>query len=118
ETATSGTCQILDPGPRTVALTPGRELTTEQLDELKRMLLDPESWFFAKKRCMPRAAVEFRLTSEHGNVSIFVEWNCSGWIVTAPRQEVGGFFDPIQSELGALLKTIFVDYASPNRKSL
>jgi hypothetical protein len=54
--SSTATCEILDPhasSPRSVPLTPARELTAEQVSELRKLLLNPQSWFFAKKRCLP-----------------------------------------------------------------
>lgn len=97
--SSTATCEILDPAAsshRPVPLTAPRELTSDQLTELKGLLLDPESWFFAMKRCLPRAAAIFRLQSDDSYVTVVIDMPCLGWIVTGPRGRWGGFFDPIQ----------------------
>jgi hypothetical protein len=117
----TATCEILDPDAeerRPVSLAPARELTSEQLSELKRLLLDPQSWFFAKKRCVPRAAALFRLHSDHSHVTVTIDRPCVGWIVNGPRGRWGGFFDPVQDQVWAMVKELFPEYASPSRRSM
>lgn len=115
------TCEMLDPDAsslRPVPLTPARELTSEQLYELKRLLLDPQSWCFAKKRCLPRATALFRLQSSGGYVTVAIDRPCAGWIVTGPRGRWGGFFDPVADQIWAMVKGLFPEYASPSRRSM
>jgi hypothetical protein len=115
------TCEILDPevsSLRPVPLAPARELTPEQLSELKRLLLDPESWFFAKKRCLPRAVALFRLQNDDYYLTVRIDRPCVGWIVTGPRGRWGGFFDPVQDQVWAMVKGLFPQYASSSRRSM
>jgi hypothetical protein len=119
--SSTATCEILDPEVeehRPVSLAPARELTPEQLSELKRLLLDPQSWFFAKKRCLPRAAALFRLQSEDCLVTVTIDRPCVGWIVNGPRGRWGGFFDPVQDQIWTMVKGLFPEYASPSRRSM
>jgi hypothetical protein len=101
-----------------VALSPARHLTSEQASELKELLLDPQSWFFAVKRCLPRETALFRLQSDEGEVRVSVGMSCLGWIVTGVHGWWGGFFDPVQDEVRELLKSVFPDYASSSQRSL
>ncbi len=115
------TCEVLDPDAsfaRSVALTPARKLTPEQASEFKGLLLDPRSWFFAVKRCLPRENALFRLQGDDHEVSVAVGMSCLGWTVTCPAERRGGFFDPIQDQMRELLKSIFPEFASPSRRSL
>lgn len=120
-TSSAASCEILDPeaeARRPVTLAPARELTSEQLSELKRLLLDPQSWFFAMKRCMPREVALFRLQSDDCYVTVTIDRPCVGWIVTGPRGRWGGFFDPVQDEMWAIIKGLFPEYASSSRRSM
>jgi len=121
EASTGGCCQILDPNgtwTRPKVLTAARELDTEQLTSLKGLLLDPDSWYFCVKRCLPRDTALFQTSGSRGTVSVLVGFTCSGWIVTGPRERRGGFFDPVHDKLLGLLKSIFAEHASPNRRSI
>jgi len=119
--ASKATCEILDPRASTVRpvpLTPPRKLTRKQVSELRETLLDPQSWFFARKRCLPRDTALFRLSSDEGAVTVLVEMPCLGWIVTGQRGRWGGFFDPVQDQIRELLKGLFPEYASSSRRSM
>jgi hypothetical protein len=120
-TSSTATCEILDPdasSPRSVSLTPARELTSDQFCELKELLLDPHSWDFPKKRCLPRETARFRLQTDERYVTVVVDMSCPGWIVTGPRGRWGGFFDPVQDQMRALLKGISPEHASSLRRSM
>ena len=115
------TCEVLDPEPESatpVALTPARQVAAEGCATLKDLLLDPRSWFFAEKRCLPRQTALFRLHGERGSVSVVVGFSCLGWIVTGPAERQGGFFDPVANQVRALLKATFPEFASPGRRSM
>jgi hypothetical protein len=119
--SSTATCEILDPfaSPRrSVSLTPPRELTSDQLSELKGLLLDPQSWYFAKKRCLPRSVALFRLQSNDSHMTVVIDMPCLGWIVTGPRGRWGGFFDPVQDQIRAIVKGLFPEYASTSRRSM
>jgi hypothetical protein len=119
--SSTATCEILDPeaaSPHPVGLTPARQLTSVQLSELKGLLLDPQSWFFAKKRCLPRETALFRLQSDECYVMVLIDRPCVGWIVTGPRGRRGGFFDPVQNQIWDMVKGLFPEYASPSRRSM
>src|SRR5438270_8544508 len=77
--STTATCEVLDPEPESVtpvALTPPRAVSPEGCSTLKDLLLDPRSWFFARKRCLPRQTALFRLHGDRGSVSIAVGFSC------------------------------------------
>ncbi len=115
------TCEILDPESelhRPVPLAPARELTSEQLSQLKRLLLNPQSWFFANKRCLPHSVALFRLQSDACYVTVTIDRPCVGWIVNGPHGRWGGFFDPVQDQIWAMVKDLFPEYASPSRRSM
>lgn len=115
------TCEVLDPDTscgRPVTLTPARRLTPGQVSALKDILLDPQSWLFAKKCRMPRDTALFQMRGNEGEVSVRVGMSCLGWIVNGPAGSQGGFFDPVQNQIRALLKSIFPEYASPSRRSM
>ena len=117
----TATCEILDPEAsslRPVPLTPARELTSEQLAGLKDLLLDPQSWFFAAKRCLPRKTARFRLQSDDCYVTVILDRPCVGWTVIGPRGRWGGFFDPVQDQIWAMVKGLFPEYASSSRRSM
>ncbi|MFO0865146.1 MAG: hypothetical protein U0744_10935 [Gemmataceae bacterium] len=119
--SSTATCEILDPEAEErhpVTLAPPRELASEQLSKLKQMLLDPRSWFFAKKRCLPRSAALFRLHSKNCYVTVTIDRPCVGWIVTGPNGRWGGFFDPVQDQVWTMVKELFPEYASPSRRSM
>lgn len=115
----AATCEVLDPDSvASVALTPAREMAAERCSTLKGLLLDPRSWFFARKRCLPRKTALFRLHGEGGKVRIEVGFSCVGWIVSGPAERRGGFFDPVEDQVRDLLKATFPEFASPGRRSM
>lgn len=115
----TATCEVLDPDSAApVALTPARQLSAEGCSMLKSLLLDPDSWFFAKKRCLPRKTALFRLHGERGSVSVEVGFSCVGWLVSGPTECRGGFFDPVAEQVRGLLKETFPEFASPGRRSM
>jgi hypothetical protein len=117
----TATCELLDPERSTVgsvALTPARVVAPAGCSTLKRLLLDPRSWYFAKKRCLPRETALFQLHGEQGSIRLVVGFSCLGWIVTVPAERQGGFFDPVASQIRELLKSTFPEFASPGRRSL
>jgi hypothetical protein len=119
--STVATCVLLDPDAacvEPVVLTPPRDLAPEGCLLLKSLLLDPQSWFFAKKRCLPRPTALFRLQGEQGSVSVTVGFACVGWIVVSSTHRQGGFFDPVAGEVRELLKAVFPEFASRGRRSM
>jgi hypothetical protein len=119
--STRATCEILDPDStlvRPLSLTPARELTLKQISEFTNLVLDPQSWSFARKRCLPRATALFRLQSDRGEVRVSVGMTCLDWIVIGPRGRWGSFFDPVQDQIRELLKTLYAEYASSTRRSM
>ena len=99
-------------------LTEARDLTSEQLGALRGWLLDPASWYHAKKRCLPSSTAQFRISGDSGEVRVLVSMNCAGWIVTAPHQYTGAFFDPVRDQVRGLLKALYPEFASPSRGSM
>ena len=87
------TCQVLDPDASSArpGLTPARRLTPQQCSQLKDLLLDPRSWFFAKKRCLPRDTALFHMQGDEGGVNVSVGMSCLDWTVTGPTERRGGF---------------------------
>jgi hypothetical protein len=121
QTSASATCELLDPQAslvRPVALTPARELAPGQVSSLKALVLDPQSWCFPKKRCLPRETSLFRLKSEKGEVRVSVGMPCLNWTVSGPGERRGGFFDPVHEQVRELLKSLFPEYASSSRRSM
>jgi hypothetical protein len=116
--SSTATCEILDPFTSSfspVAITLARELTLEQLDVLRELLLNPQSWWFARKRCLPRPAALFRLKSDDASMTVLIEMPCMRWIVTG---RWGGFFDPVQDQIREMIKRLFPEYASSSRRSM
>jgi hypothetical protein len=119
--SSTATGEILDPhakSRRPVPLTPARELTSDQLSELRGLLLDPHSWYFARKRCLPRETALFRFQSDNCYVTVLLDISCLGWIVTGPRGRRGAFFDPVRDQIQSLLKELFPEFASSSRRSM
>jgi hypothetical protein len=118
--SSTATCEMLDPEGKPFALlVPARRLAKARFVQLKELLLDPASWFFCVKRCLPRQSVLFRLKcSTEKEVTVLVDFPCAGWIVTGPDYRGGGFFDPVEAEVREIIKGTFSEFASPNRRSL
>src|SRR5690348_15319429 len=110
--STTITCEVLDPGSiDAVALTPERPVLAEGCSLLKSLLLDPHSWFFAVKRCLPRNTAMFRLYGDGTCVRVQID-SCVGWILSGPSERRGGFFDPVADQVRELLKATFPELAS------
>jgi hypothetical protein len=118
--SSTATCELLDPmGKPLVRLLPARSITKTRLGQLKELLLDPASWFFCVKRCLPRQSVLFRLRySAKKEVTVLVDFPCAGWLVTGPAYRSGGFFDPVAAQVRELIKATFSEFASRNPRSL
>ena len=103
---------------KSISLTEPRDLTPEQLVLLRDLLLDADSYFFARKRCIPKPTARFRLNGDDGYVTITAGFACSGWIIQSPHDRTGSFFDPVRDSVLGLVKQLFPEYASPNRRSV
>jgi hypothetical protein len=118
QSATLATCEVLDPESIPIyPLTPSRELPFEGCSLLKDLLLDPRSWFFAKKRCLPHWIAQLKLQGQQFSVRVEVD-TCDGWVITAPQQRTGGFFDPVRDQVRAIIKNTFPEFASRDRRSM
>ena len=103
---------------KSIALTERRDLTADQLALLRDLLMDADSYFFARKRCIPKPTAKFRLDGDGGYVTVTVGFACSGWVIQAPRDRTGSFFDPVRDSVLGLVKQLFPEYASPNNRSV
>jgi hypothetical protein len=121
ESLVGGTCELVEPSTRSVnviPLTSPRALGTAAIARLTRALLDPHSWSFARKRCLPRRTAVLRLQGPKGNVKVEIDAFCSGWVLSASNERRGGFFDPVRTQIIEMLKSAFPEYASTNPRSL
>ncbi len=117
----AATCELLDPQTNVaspVSLTSPRDLPPTQVHLFKELLLDPGSWFFPQRRCLPRQTALFSLRWEQALVRVAISVPCAAWVVTGPDEPVGGFFDPVMTPVRELLKSTFPEFASPNRRSM
>ncbi len=120
-TLTTGTCELIDPYSTEgypVQLTSPRKMDTHTITQFIGLLLDPNSWCFPRKRCLPRPTASFQMTGVRGNIIVLIEFSCSGWIVDGPNGRSSGFFDPVHYQIRNILKSIFWEYASDDPRSL
>ena len=103
---------------KSIALTEHRDLTADQLTFLRDLLLDTNSYFFARKRCIPKPTAKFQLDGDDGYVTVTVGFACSGWIIQSSRDRTGSFFDPVRDSMLRLVKQLFPEYASPSNRSV
>jgi hypothetical protein len=52
-----------------------------------------------------------------GDTTVVID-SCEGWAVLGRSERCGGFFDPVADEVRMLLKSIFPELASRERRSL
>ena len=99
-------------------ITESVNLNSPDLQLLTKLLLDVESWFFARKRCLPKttAIIEIQSASKHANLHIGM--NCSDWLLVGCKLRAGGFFDPVRNDIQGILKRTFPEFASPSTQSM
>ncbi|MEX2558585.1 MAG: hypothetical protein WD403_01665 [Pirellulales bacterium] len=118
---TEGTCELVDPdstAAQPVALTAPREIDADRLARFKELLVDPQSWWFARKRCLPRPTAVVRMRGPKGNVTVSLGFSCVLWIITGRAECRSGFFDPVQHHVREILKSTFPEFASADRRSM
>jgi hypothetical protein len=77
------------------------------------------SWFFAKKRCLPRDTAIIRLSGPAGGLKLIIDMPCAGWLlIPHGTRRAGAFFDPVRTEVRGILKRAFPDFASTSKRSM
>ena len=105
-------------GSLLVELMRGPVLTVQQIEVLRSLILDARSHFFAVKRCLPVANIRFDFLDAAERLELIVGFSCRDWEFRCGDERKGSFFDPVQDRLLILVKNLFPDYASPNRRYL
>ncbi|HAW26854.1 MAG TPA: hypothetical protein DCY03_01870 [Planctomycetaceae bacterium] len=119
----SGTCLLIDPECSILEIkeiTKPRDLSASDVELLCKLMLDANSWYRCKKRCIPRNTAIISLDSPSGNVDVLIGIPCHHWRILKPLKESGAFFffDPIIEEIQMILKRTFPDLASPYKRSM
>ncbi|QDU05190.1 hypothetical protein V6x_49260 [Gimesia chilikensis] len=118
----SGTCVLLDPNPpdwKRAEITAPRELAATDVELLSQLLLDPDSWYRCKKRCLPSETAIISLEAISGKVNVFIDMSCAGWRVLKPSHaQSSAFFDPVYQEVRSILQRTFPELASPHSRAL
>ncbi|WP_436715907.1 hypothetical protein U8335_27275 [Roseiconus lacunae] len=116
-----GTCVLID--PEDISITPqpicdSTELATDDAKLLATLLLDVESWFFARKRCLPKGTAIIHFVSRAGDARLLIGMSCEDWELRAGGHSKGGFFDPVADQVRDILKRTFPDIASSDDRSM
>lgn len=119
--ASGATCGLVDPDdhsrlPRLI--TESVELLSSDLKLLTKLLLDVESWYFARKRCLPKRTAIVTIKSGAGDSRLHIGMNCADWLLVGCGHRAGGFFDPVRNEVRNVLQRAFPDIASPHGRSM
>ena len=118
---TGGSCVLVDPGDISITAIPisdAVELSTDDARLLARLLLDVESWYFARKRCLPKGTAIIHLNSRGGDAKLMIGMSCEDWELRAAGNRKGGFFDPVADQVRGILKRTFPDIASSGARSM
>lgn len=118
---TAGSCALVDPDdrirpPREIC--GPRELAAAELQLLACLLLDVNSWHYAKKRCSPKPTAIVRLQSLDGDATLKIGMGCADWQLLTGKQRAVAFFDPVVDQVRGILKRAFPELASPYGHSL
>ena len=120
-TADHASCFLVDPDGnlhKPVPTTEPVQLSVTDLQLLTKLLLDVESWFFARKRCLPKNTAVVKIQSNSNSAILRIGMNCSDWLLIGCKLRAGGFFDPVRNDVRDILKRTFPDIASPNSQSM
>ena len=121
QSVTGGSCALVDPDDGLISPTPITafvELATDDARLLTGLLLDVKSWFFASKRCLPRATAVIDLNSHAGDAKLMIGMPCEGWDLRVGHDRAGGFFDPVANQVRGILKRTFPEIASTGARSM
>lgn len=118
---TGGSCVLVDPddisdNPRPIS--DSVEFAADDATLLARLLLDIDSWFFARKRCLPKATATISLQSRAGDAKLMIGMSCENWEIRAGSNRKGAFFDPVADQVRDILKRTFPDIASSGARSM
>jgi hypothetical protein len=116
-----GSCVLVDPDDISAnpkAITDTVELLSDDVRLLAKLLLDVESWFFARKRCLPKGTAIISLSSRDGEAKVLIGMSCEDWEIYAGGTRKGGFFDPVADQVRGILKRTFPDIASSGSRSM
>ncbi len=94
------------------------ELHAEDTRLLAILLLDVDSWFFARKQCLPKGTAIIDLRSNAGEAKLLIGMSCKDWEIRIGSNQRGGFFDPVAEKVRGILKRTFSDIASPDSRSM
>jgi hypothetical protein len=99
-------------------ITDAVQLNKEDTLLIAKLLLDVESWFYARKQCLPRGTAIIELNSGAGEAQLLIGMLCEGWDLRVGSSRQGGFFDPVADQVRGVLKRTFPEIASPDARSM
>ena len=106
--------------PRHARLTPWRKLTGSQVEAFRRIVGDPASYWNGwpiYRRFPPRPGFALRLVREGLVTSLLADLQNPGWEFHCHDETYWGFHFAGDA-MAALAKSIFPEYASPDRRSV
>lgn len=83
---------------------------------IAKLLLDVESWYYARKQCLARGTAIIELNSGDGEAQLLIGMLCEGWDLRVDSSCQGGFFDPVADQVRGVLKRTFPEIASPDAR--
>lgn len=101
-----------------LTISDANDLAAEDVKRIARLLLDVESWFFARKRCVPKGTAIMHLNSRAGSVRLMIGMSCADWELHTGDNRKSGFFDPVADQVRDILKRTFPDIASSGAQSM
>ncbi len=118
---TGGSCVLVDPDDVTDAprpITDAVQLNNEDAILIAKLLLDVDSWYYARKQCLPGSTAIIELNSGAGKAQLLIGMLCEDWDLRVDSNRQGGFFDPVADHVRGVLKRTFPDIASPDARSI
>jgi hypothetical protein len=117
----SARCDLIDPDDfsrDSPAVLDSAEIILDDAGSLVRLLSDENSWWFAKKRCLPSGTAIVEFNSPLGQSRLWIGVRCSDRVLHFGNKEYWGIYDPVRNEVVEILKRVFPTIASPGPRSM
>ena len=99
-------------------ITDASPLSPEDTTLIVQLLLNIDSWFFARKRCLPKGTAIVDLKCKNSKAQLLIGIACSDWELRIGSKRHGAFFDPVTTQIRGILKRTFPQFASEHSQSM